>query len=220
MSLSTRLAIAFAVLLVGSPGLAQQASSYVTDELKINLRSGAGTGYRIKERISSGTALTVLAEQGSWSRVRTQGGVTGWAPSQYIDAEPPASAELPELKSAIEDARKRILVLETRLQRVRAERDKAHVRLNDLETERDELASKLDQARRGLDLAQENQRLKKEAIDLKRRIQELENQVAQLSGQNRHAWFLVGAGVLGFGLVLGLLAGRSGGGRRGNSNQL
>jgi SH3 domain protein len=197
-----------------------QTNAYVTDELRVNLRSGAGNGYRIQERIKSGTPLTVLNERSGWTRVRTQGGSTGWVPSQFVVADAPASARLPDIEADLEDARERVLSLETELQRVRGERDAAHERLIELEEERDKLASQVEEASKGLELAKENQRLKKEAVDLKRRVQDLENEVSRLSGHNRQEWFLVGAGVLGFGLVVGLLLGRIKTPKRGNWNQL
>lgn len=208
------------ILLSAAFGTVAQTNAYVTDELRINLRTGAGNTYRIQERIEAGTPLTVVNQRNGWSRVRTQGGLTGWVPSQFVTTETPATARLPKVEKELEDARERILALETRLQRIRAERDSAHERLKELEQERDKLASQVEEARKGLEMAQENQRLKKEAIDRKRRIQALENQVSRLSGQNRQEWFLVGAGVLGLGLVVGLLLGRVKGSKRGNWNQL
>jgi SH3 domain protein len=207
-------------VLAASPAALAQSSHYVTDELRVNLRTGAGNDYRIRERIRSGTGLTILAERGGWTRVRTEGGLTGWMPSQYVTADAPAVTRLPTMETELTDARERILALESRLQRVRNERDSAHERLEQLENERDKLAAQIEQASRGLELAEENQRLKKTNVDLKRRIQELNNRVEGLAGQNRQQWFLVGAGVLGAGLIVGLLLGRVRGARRGRSNPL
>lgn len=220
LSLTLRIALALS-LLVASASAPAQPSHYVTDEINVNLRSGAGNGYRIKERITSGTGLTVISERSGWTQVRTEAGATGWMPSQYVVAEAPAITRLPEVASELEQARERILALETRLQRVSNERDSAYERLSELKSERDQLSEQVQEASRGLQLAEENQRLKKEVVDLERRIQSLNNQVSRLSGQNHQEWFLVGAGVLGTGLLVGLLLGRVRVGRRGGGgNQL
>ncbi len=208
------------VLLVVSQGGFAQSSHYVTDELRVNLRTGAGNDYRITQRIPAGTGLSVLAERGGWTRVRTENGQTGWLPAQYVSSEAPAAERLPGLKSELTEARERILALESRLKRVRDERDNVSERLEAMESERDKLASQVEQASRGLELAEENRRLKKSKVDLNRRIQELTNRVEGLTGQNRQEWFLVGAGVLGLGLIVGLLLGRVRGPRRGRSHPL
>lgn len=216
---SRRLMAALALLLVSS-ALAAQSSHYVTDELRVNLRAGAGTDYRIAERIAAGTGLDVLAERNGWTRVRTEDGTTGWLPSQYLTEEAPAVRRLPDLEDELGQARERILALEAQLRRVRGERDSAHERIEELEAKRQTLETKVKQASRGINLAEENTRLKKDVVELERRVQTLTNQNEALSDQHRQEWFLVGAGVLVAGLVLGLLMGRARAPKRGAWNQI
>lgn len=49
------------------------ATVYCSDGGKLNLRTGAGTGYRSIARIPTGTSLTVLEQGGKWSRVAYNG---------------------------------------------------------------------------------------------------------------------------------------------------
>ena len=53
---------------------------YVSDELKVPMRSGASNGHRIVKFLVSGAALTVIevSEDGNFTHVEASGGKTGW----------------------------------------------------------------------------------------------------------------------------------------------
>lgn len=56
---------------------------YITDELRVNLRAGPGTDYKILQTLKSRYKVTLLEVEGSWSRIDFQGS-TGWVPNQYL----------------------------------------------------------------------------------------------------------------------------------------
>ena len=84
------LALAFALAI---PGLAR--GDYVRDELRINMRTGPGTQYRILKALASGDKVSRLDSSGDWIQVRTPEGLEGWVPGGYLSPEPPASLALP-----------------------------------------------------------------------------------------------------------------------------
>ncbi len=51
---------------------------YVSDELKIPLRSGASNKHRIIKFLRSGTALTVLSNEDKFTEVEMRDGKSGW----------------------------------------------------------------------------------------------------------------------------------------------
>ena len=58
---------------------------YITDEILVPVRSGAGGEYRIVNKgLSSGTPITQfsLSEDGIWAEVETRGGTRGWLRAQ------------------------------------------------------------------------------------------------------------------------------------------
>ena len=72
---------------------------YITDEILVPVRSGAGGEYRIVNKgLSSGTPITQfsLSEDGIWAEVETRGGTRGWLRAQYIQAEKPSQLLLKE----------------------------------------------------------------------------------------------------------------------------
>ncbi len=68
-----RLQIIFAVVLgicmTGQWSWAEQA--YVTDNLKITLRTGPSTSNKIIVMLSSGNLVDLLGSEGDWSQIRT-----------------------------------------------------------------------------------------------------------------------------------------------------
>jgi SH3 domain protein len=65
---------------------------YITDEILVPVRSGAGGEYRIVNKgLSSGTPITQfsLSKDGIWAEVETRGGTRGWLRAQYVQVEKP-----------------------------------------------------------------------------------------------------------------------------------
>ena len=74
---------------------------YITDEILVPVRSGAGGEYRIVNKgLSSGTPITQfsLSEDGVWAEVETRGGTRGWLRAQYIQTERPSQLLLEDAK--------------------------------------------------------------------------------------------------------------------------
>jgi len=72
---------------------------YITEEILVPVRSGAGGEYRIVNKgLSSGTPITQfsLSEDGIWAEVETRGGTRGWLRAQYIQVEKPSQLLLQE----------------------------------------------------------------------------------------------------------------------------
>ncbi len=55
-----------------------------TNSKNLNVRSGAGTGYRVIGSLRKGTAVTVAETNGSWSRITSP--VSGWVSNSYLSS--------------------------------------------------------------------------------------------------------------------------------------
>ena len=56
-----------------------------------------------------------------------------------------------------------------------------------------------------IQLDEQNKRLKQQLIDNERRVDELEAENRELSARSNREWFIVGAAVVVFGILLGLI---------------
>lgn len=141
-----------ALLLVALAGTAAaQETRYISDQILVPVRSGAGGEYRILNKgLPSGTALTQfeLSEDGVWAEIETRGGTRGWVRAQYLQSEPPAALLLAELKEKLKAAE--------------SDRDKLRATLSATKSEASEAGGELEELR--LNLANTEQEL----VEIKR----------------------------------------------------
>ena len=109
--------LVFAAVAVGAE------TSWVKDELRLELRSGPGTEYRIKEYIKTGDSVTVLSRREDWVQVRTADAELGdgWVEDGFLAAEPPAAMRLERMKTETAEARGQFGSLSERVKQLEAE---------------------------------------------------------------------------------------------------
>ena len=93
-------ALGLLVLLVALPALAEPA--WVSGEVRLNLRSGAGNQYRILGALKTGDSVQVLERGEKWTKIRTAAGEDGWIPGGYLNPQPPPTIRLEELEVEVE----------------------------------------------------------------------------------------------------------------------
>ena len=201
-----RAVTAAALLLVTSAVIG--AERWVTDELRINLRSGAGNQYRIVKILETGAPLETLETAGEWTRVRLPEGGTGWVRTQYVTDRPVAASRLEQAQTQLAQARERVSELESELERTRAALATARSEADALEGRNEELAAQVEAAEEGLKLSDENARLAETVSGLRDRIGELEGEASRLADTRERQWFMIGAGVLFAGLLSGIVVTR------------
>lgn len=181
---------------------ANPANGFVTDQLQVELRSGQGTRYPVKKLLASGTPLTILDRNpaSGYSRVKVESGEEGWVLTKYLSTEPAARGRL----EAAEAERRK---LEQELVALRGGKE-----VPDPETQRaeiDRLNTELIAIRQAstnaVQILEERDRLHQRVIGLERDLETLRREKHALDGDYRQNWFLIGAGVLFGGIVLGLL---------------
>lgn len=186
---------------------AAQTTAYVTDELEITMRSGQGNDYRIIRLLSSGAQLEVLQRGETWTRVRA-GDDEGWVRSIYLQSEPGAAARLARASEQLERLRQENGELSDNLARLESELETVSAANTELEADNQRMSQRLQEAGEGLQLADENKALRKQVIDLERQVQDLSRETERMADRERQDWFIAGAGVIVFGMLLGILVTR------------
>jgi SH3 domain protein len=90
-------ALGLLALAIALPADAEPA--WVSGEVRLNLRSGAGNQYRILGVLKTGDSLQVLQRAEKWTKVRTAAGEEGWIPAGYLNPKPPPAIRLEQLEA-------------------------------------------------------------------------------------------------------------------------
>ena len=188
---------------LAAPAAAQ--TRYVTDQLEITLRAGAGNGYRIVAMLPSGETLQVLERDGEWTRVRASGGRQGWVLSRYLADTPAARAELTRLRGEREREATQAEAVADQLADARAQLREQAQTLAEQQAQQAQTEQRLAQASEGLAMADANAALTTQVDAQRERIEALQHERDALQASEARQWFLLGAGVLGAGILLGLV---------------
>ena len=98
------LALAFVLLLgFASSGLAE--TGWVRGEVRLNVRTGPGTEYRIVGVVTTGDQVRIVSRGDNWTNVQItdEDGDTkrGWIPEGYLRPEPPPTVRLAQAEARV-----------------------------------------------------------------------------------------------------------------------
>ena len=82
--------------------------AWVRGEIRLNVRSGPGTQFRILGGVATGDGLVITRRGDGWIEVQLEDGITGWIPEGYLKAEPPPTVRLAQLEREVVDLRERL----------------------------------------------------------------------------------------------------------------
>ncbi len=199
------------VLLIAISGLAQAETRYVSDRLEIQMRTGKGTQFKILRMLPSGTALEVLEvdQQNGYSRVRSPGGVEGWVLSRYLMKGKAARDRLAEAEKKLARLELENRKLSGSVGELQNEKGNIDQERGALSKENRKLSQELDAIRRtassALAIDAENKELKSKIVAYERQAQTLKQENEGLKDRTARDWFMVGAGVIILGMIIGLI---------------
>ena len=90
--------LAAATLLLLANAAAASDPAWVRGGIRLNLRTDAGTEFRIIGVIGTGDAVSIIRRQEGWTQVQLPGGEKGWIPEGYLQPEPPSAVRLEQLE--------------------------------------------------------------------------------------------------------------------------
>jgi SH3 domain protein len=218
--------VAVAVLATVADGLAE--TQYVSDRLIVSLRDVPQDQYTSLTTLASDAPVELLGEEGRFKHVRTEEGLEGYIPAQYLTDETPKPIIIKRLQSEVDRYKQQVAALKAQLREekgglaetLESEQAKAQKSQKDLEEVRQRLAS----AQKELTATRENYaQLQKDAKNVVKIAQErnqlnetignLQEQLAMLEQENNTLlrtgvikWFLAGGGVFFIGWLVGKIS--------------
>tara|TARA_B100000795_G_scaffold148282_1_gene111103 strand:+ start:434 stop:1084 length:651 start_codon:yes stop_codon:yes gene_type:complete len=182
---------------------------YITDQLDIPIRSDQNFGNNIIRLLPSGTELSLLqSTEDGWAQIQFDDTI-GWIKSFYLSSDPPAREELKKL-SRTYNANKLLIskltsekeVLENELLLLKQKNTDLAIQSSKSQAEKEHIEQIYQDA---LKLEHENEKHIQEKLQLRAELQLADNNTQIQKDTSSRNWFIVGAIVLFFGMIIGFI---------------
>jgi SH3 domain protein len=182
---------------------------YITDQIDIPIRSDQNFGNNIIRVLPSGTELSLLqSTEDGWAQIQFDDTI-GWIKSFYLSKDPPAREELKKLtrtsntnKLLISKLVSEKEVLENELSLLKQENTDLSIQSSKSQAEKEHIEQIYQDA---LKLEHENEKHIQEKLQLKAELQLADNNTQIQKDTSSRNWFIVGAIVLFFGMIIGFI---------------
>ena len=184
---------------------------YVTDNFKITMRTGTGSEHKIIVMLRSGAKVELLEPGQEWSKIRYQD-KEGWVLTRYLASNEPCSLTLSNLnqrymnlnieKAALLEKNEDLSAANKRLQNAFSTQKK------NLEQVSSEYETLKQESSDFLKLKTDYEQTSKELAITKANAEKIANENQRLLKNQTIKWFMVGAGVLLIGFVIGFISRR------------
>ncbi|MFV9645171.1 MAG: TIGR04211 family SH3 domain-containing protein [Desulfobacterales bacterium] len=190
----------------------QAETMYVNDSVKITLRTGQGTNYKVLAMINLGQELEVLQPDDKWTQVKLPSGMEGWVLTRFLTYDKPCRLEFGILKKKYEtlSTQSASLLKENRIykeesKRFRTELSGSKEMLAAISKSYDTLKK---ESADFLELKSKHEVTSSQLTDQTKKAEKLEEELSKLVSHRSIMWFLSGAGVLVLGMLIGYYAKR------------
>ncbi len=199
------------IILALCTGAAAAQTQYVTDQLKITLRTGPSTEHRVLHMLSSGTPVEVLDtdDAAGYTYVSTKDGKTGYVLTRLLMNNASARERLVVVESRLAELQQEPGRLTSKLAALQDDHESLQALHRRTESENRSLQKQLEDIRRAandaINITNERNMLRKRVAALNGQVGELKLENHDLHNQSERKWFLMGAGAIIVGIVLGLI---------------
>jgi SH3 domain protein len=201
------------IALMLTAAVASGQTRYVSDNTVVELRRGASTEFKILRNLGAGEAVEVLESDGGngYSRVRVlDEGTEGWILTRFLTAEPIARERLAVADRNLATARNRVGELEQQVASVTEQLKNTQQELQQTLTTHGETSAELADIRSAaanvVEIRDQNESLRQSLTQREQEVDRLTVDNASLARRSSQNWFIVGAGVMFGGIVIGLIA--------------
>ena len=185
---------------------------YVTDVLKLTLRSGPSTEHKILSVVESGQQVEMLEPGEDWSLVRIANGKEGYVLTRYLMPEPTHNVRLEKLQTkhkALMQQAATLLEENTGFRnegkQLKSDLDKNEKALKKLSTDYDNLKAG---SAEYIELKEKYKTVSGQLAEQTKRADALDEELRAIEMNQYIKWFLAGSGVLLLGFIVGFSARR------------
>lgn len=202
--------LVFVLMLLSGNGLAE--TMYVTDVLKLTLRSGPSTEHKILSVVESGQQLELLEPGEDWSLVRAASGKEGYVLTRYLMPDPTHSVRLEQLQGKHKALMQQAATLLEENTRLKKENRELESNLDGNEKALKKLRVDYEKLKAGsaeyIELKEKYKTASGQLSEQTKRAEALDEELRSIEINQYIKWFLAGSGVLLVGFIVGYSARR------------
>jgi len=192
-------ALLFVITMFGFIASAQAETRYIVDQAKLPMRAGQSTSHTIVRMLPSGMSVEVLEQSATgYTHIRTNDGRDGWILSRYLMKHPAARDLLVRAESEL-----------SKFNTLKRAKQSLEQQQSKLKSENKDLQSALTRIRKtaanAVVIAKENKALSEKAAAAERALNHLRRETSDIRSGAQQRWFMLGAGAILFGIILGLI---------------
>jgi SH3 domain protein len=187
-------------------------SMYISDNLKVTVRRGPSTEYKIIDIAESGERVDILEAGEEWTLVRLDNGKEGYVTSRYLVATPTHAIRLEQLQSKHKSLTQQAASLLEENTSLREENKQLKSALGGTERSLKKLDSDYKELKAGsaefLSLKTKYKQVSEQLAEQTKKADRLDKELSKVELNQYIKWFLAGSGVLLAGFVIGFSARR------------
>jgi len=187
--------------------VSQAETLYISDFLRITMRTGPGIDHKIIEMIKSGQTVTVLEQGPEWTKIQLPTGKEGWVLNRFLTPKPPSGLLLKKLEEKHSELSLQATTLIDENERLRNENQKLDAELKSSRSNLKKVTDSYQILKSGsaeyLDLKSIYEKMVAQLDQQKKRAQNVEKELERIQFHKNIRWFLSGASVLIIGFLIG-----------------
>ncbi len=186
-------------------------SAYVSDELEIMVHSGKSSGHRIIATLKGGKKINVIERDAAsgYSRVKLSETREGWVLSRSLRKTPSAKSRLAKAEVSLARLKTKFSTSNKQLTELSEQKGHLDSKVSTLKNQNISLSRELDQlkdtSKNAVEILEERNQLQQRVVNVEREFESLKRENDNLINSDAQDWFLAGAGVLLFGIILGFI---------------
>ncbi len=197
--------IGICLVLFSTPVLAE--SKYISDTMKVTMRTGPGNDRKIISLLRIGKKVEVLKAGNEWTLVRLNNGKEGWVINRFLTNKIPSDIELKVLKSKHEALMAKAARIQEENSLMKTENKKLStefaVSRKKLQKTSNDYEALKRESKEFLELQSKFKASSSKLAEQTKKAEKFEEELTKLLWNQNIKWFLGGAGVLILGFIIG-----------------
>jgi SH3 domain protein len=186
---------------------------YISDTLKVTVRSGPSTEYKILDIAESGDRVDVLDSGENWTMVKLANGKEGYVTTRYLVSGPTYAIRFEQLQAKQKALTQQATVLLNENTKLRVENKGLKSALNGTEKSLNKLDVDYRELKAGsaeyISLRTKFKKVSEQLADQTQKVNKLDKDLSKVELNQYIKWFLAGSGVLLVGFIVGFSAKRA-----------